>query len=161
MNKNILKFIALSLVWAGSFFSCKDDSDIDMSKIDFSNIEDLYAQPLPVIEKCVEGKWKWISFTTWGVVGIWYPTNTFVDIMHDRVVVTGDDNLNEAFSFSYTWTRKKTTAEYLDYTTYVMWNQDRDCSQWFFAQIRNDTLAVIFDINVSGYNCSCLLLRIN
>ena len=46
----------LILVLTGSF-SCQKDN-IDMFNIDFGNIDNLYAQPLPVIQKCVEGTWK-------------------------------------------------------------------------------------------------------
>ena len=56
MKRKIFKFTVSMLVLAGSFYSC--ENDIDMSKIDFSNIENLYKQPLPVIQKCVEGSWK-------------------------------------------------------------------------------------------------------
>ena len=31
---------------------------LDMTAIDFNNIEKLYEQPLPVIKKCVQGKWQ-------------------------------------------------------------------------------------------------------
>jgi len=58
INMKNLKFLALILCLAGSLFSCDKKDDNDMSKIDFNNIEDLYAQPLSVIQKCVEGKWK-------------------------------------------------------------------------------------------------------
>ena len=53
---SFLKLAALALMLAGSFSSCAKKNDIDMSKIDFSNIENLYEQPLPVIQKCVQGK---------------------------------------------------------------------------------------------------------
>jgi len=163
MNMKIFKFIAIMLVLAGSWASCNkntlDESNIDMSKIDFSNIDDLHAQPLPVIQKCVEGEWKWIAYSTYGFIGLWYPTNTFINITNDSVVVTGDDNLNEAFSYS--WEKKKTSAKLANYTTYVMWNNEQHSGEWFFDSIQNDTLVVLNDkINSGGYNDSYLFLRI-
>ena len=63
MKTKILQFTTLVLVLAGSFSSC--ENDIDMSNIDFSNIENLYEQPLPMIQKCVQGEWK-LQYTTGG-----------------------------------------------------------------------------------------------
>ena len=44
------------------FSGCTKKEDIDWSKIDLSNIENLYAQPLQVIQKAVQGKWKLLSY---------------------------------------------------------------------------------------------------
>ena len=60
--KKIVSKLTAILLMVGIFFSCSSkleensDSDIDWSKIDLSNIENLYAQPLPVIKKVVEGQ---------------------------------------------------------------------------------------------------------
>ena len=155
MKIKILKFIALLFVFAGGFSFCNkntlDDSNIDMSNIDFSNIEDLHAQPLPVIQKCVEGKWQWIETDTWGVVGIFRPSNTFINITNNRVDVIKDDSLNEVFSYS--WEKKKTIY---GYTTYVM--KERG---WFFDNIRNDSLRVLSSVAYfMGNGDSYLFLRI-
>ena len=153
MNMKIIKFIALLLVFAGGFASCKNNDNIDMSEIGFSNIDSLYAQPLPVIQKCVEGKWKCIQIITYGFVGIHYPSNAFVNIKNDSVAVTGDDCFIQANSFSYSWEKKETS---LDYTTYVM-----EDIGWFFDKIRNDTLAVVWDgARVGEYSPTCLFIRI-
>jgi hypothetical protein len=42
----------------------------------------LYAQPLPVIQKCIQGKWKWHE-AFGGVAGISYPKDTYVDMNED------------------------------------------------------------------------------
>lgn len=76
-----MKLAVLLLIAIGTFSSCSEKNEnIDMSNIDFNNIKDLYVQPLPVIQKCVEGQWKWIEVTTSGVIGVWHPTNTIVNI---------------------------------------------------------------------------------
>ncbi|MDR2148997.1 MAG: hypothetical protein LBE91_21360, partial [Tannerella sp.] len=61
MRLNFFKHLMVIVIFAGLFYSCDKDDDIDMSKIDFSNIENLHEQPLQVIQKCVEGKWLWYS----------------------------------------------------------------------------------------------------
>ena len=150
MKTKIFELTAILLLLGGIFSSCKDDDDKTNM---YSNIEDLYAQPLPVIQKCVQGKWKCIQIITWGFIGLHYPNNAFVYITNDRVVITGDDGFIQANSFSYSWEKKKTS---LDYTTYVM----EDCG-WFFDKIQNDTLVVIWDgARVGEYSPSCLFTRI-
>ena len=152
MKTRIFELTAILLVLAGSFSSCKNDSDL--SNIDFSNIENLHAQPLPVIQKCVEGKWKCVEVDTWGFLGVVRPINTFVNIMKDSVDVTGDENgLNQGSSFSYRWQKEETLR---GYTTYVMGN-----NKWFFDNIRNDTLRVIVNVAYfEGAGDSYLFLRI-
>ena len=137
MKITILKILAMLLL-AGSFSSCSDD-DIDMSEIDFGNIEDLYAQPLPVIEKCVQGKWKWIE-SCGGYVGCRYVDNTFVDIKKDHVVIDYADGTQGTFYFTY----KKRLAYCVgnEEYTYVMWNKDNNEAFWYFTSIKNDTLSV-------------------
>ena len=155
MMKKIIIIIVSTLFVVLTMEKCgKDDSD--KSGIDFSNIENLYAQPLPVIQKCVEGKWKWIEIGTWGVTGPYRPKNTVVDITKDRIVITGDDVLNQ--TFSYSWKKEGISS---NYTTYVMWNNEQDSGEWYFDRIQNDTLfALSYKANPGGYNDSYLFLRI-
>jgi len=147
MKINIFKITAIMLIIVVSASSCKDDN-IDMSKIDFSNIENLYTQPLPVIQRCVEGKWQWTEYSTCGFVGLWHLTHTFVDITKDSVIVTQDgyDALDLDSRFSYSWEKKKTNS---DYTTYVLLSDTQNkavpISGWYFDKILNDTLYVFTD----------------
>ena len=138
MNVKILKFIMI-LFAICSFHSCKDD-DIDMSKIDFSNIENLYEQPLPVIQKCVEGKWKWYV-TYGGFMEISYSDNTFVTINKDNFIV--EDYNGSQLVWHFTWEKCSVDR---GYKTWVMWNKERNESGWYFHSIKNDTLRVLSDV---------------
>jgi hypothetical protein len=135
-----MKFIAI-LLMLGVFFSCsEDDSDIDWSKIDLSNINDLYAQPLPVIKKCVEGKWKWyVQFG--GDAGISYPKDTYVEYFDDHYVIKYYDGSQQKRYF--TW--KRYFADLLGHETYVMWDKERKDAGWYFVSIKNDSLVVCAD----------------
>jgi len=145
----IIKLLFFTALFATVCFACQSNEngttssneDIDMSKINLSNIDSLYAQPLSVIQKCVQGKWKWIEISECGNAGLWHPTNTIVNITEDNVIITGDDGLNQ-FSFPFSWKEKSTTS---NYTTYVMWNNEKDTGEWYFDRIQNDTLCVYTD----------------
>ena len=162
MNTKNIKLIALFAVICISF-SCKnsdDESNIDMSKINFSNIEDLHAQPLPVIQKCVEGKWKWYRTYQSGYLGILLPTNSVVYIYEDSVVIIGDDGINS--TFFYNWGKKKTSS---NYTTYCMLNRKPNGYEWFFdewyfSEIKNDSLTVINFTDDFMLNTEHLFVRI-
>jgi len=130
--------VILCIVLAGTFSSCSSsENDIDMSDIDFSNIENLYEQPLPVIQKCVQGKWKWYA-QYGGDAGVSYSVKTFVDIKNDHIIVDYDDE--SQLTFYYTW--KKRFVYGNKYETYVMWSTERDAVIWHFESIKNDTLCV-------------------
>jgi len=140
MKTELLQFTVFLLVIAGSFSSCGKNNDIDMSKIDFSNIENLYEQPLPVIQKCVEGKWQWL-WTSAGVITS-RPINTVINITEEKIVISGTDAFDKAFSYSwdYRWEKKEI---YPNYETYVMWyNEQNEAAAWYFDCIKNDTLGV-------------------
>ena len=124
------------LILGESFFSCKKN-EIDMSQIDFSNIENLYEQPLPVVQKCVQGKWRWHA-QFGGVVGITYLKDTYVDINDDHLIVEYDDGSQQKTYF--TW--KRYSIDDKEYKTWVMWNNERDEGIWYFGEIKNDTLGV-------------------
>ena len=156
-TKKILKLIMLFAV-ACIFSFCNnkdplDDGNIDWSKIDLSNIADLHAQPLPVIQKCVEGKWKWLYIFQSGVIGVIPLSHTFVEIKNDSIVITqeGDDNFTiPQGTFSYTWKKKKISPwspsanETPFYTNVMQFNNGQ--AGWYFVSIQNDTLGIGVDI---------------
>jgi len=128
--KNNKQIIPAALLIVGftllSFSGCKNN--------DMSNIDNLYAQPLPVIKKCVEGKWKWyVSYG--GLAGANYSDNTFIDIKEDHYVIDYEDGSQRTWYF--TWERYNV----IDIgQTYVMWNNTLNKAGWYFVSIKNDTL---------------------
>jgi hypothetical protein len=89
MENNISLRLLIFLILV-AFVSCEKKT------IDYSNIEDLYAQPLPVIQKCVEGKWKVYKHYVIGIGGgTTYPENSYVYIQADRIIKTWDNGLNQ------------------------------------------------------------------
>ena len=78
MKANILKITAVLLLLTGSFSSC------GKNEIDYSNIENLYEQPLHVIQKVVEGNWK-LQYSYGGFAG-----QTIVDTHGSYMYLTID-----------------------------------------------------------------------
>ena len=84
------------LMLAGCFITCSTNNDIvedipeddiDMSLIDFSNIRNLYAQPLPVIQKCLEGKWKYLRASgSWGTELI-FSDGEYMILTSERIIM--------------------------------------------------------------------------
>jgi hypothetical protein len=123
------------------------DEDIDISQIDFSNIENLYAQPLPVIQKAVLGKWK-IYSSCGGVVGCTYPENSFTEFTPNEMI--NDNDNGSHYVWKYSWKKKNVQID-LDvyYETYILWNNGIDdvddiyvdnMAGHAFMRIINDTL---------------------
>jgi hypothetical protein len=79
MRKFRFKLVALALL-AGTV-SCEEKKE----DINFHNIENLYAQPLPVIEKAILGKWK-IVYDKGGIVAnlVQYRDNYFVEFTANK-----------------------------------------------------------------------------
>ena len=61
---------------------------IDMSNIDFNNIENLFAQPLPVIQKCLEGQWN-LLYSYGGLMGetITDTLGNYIQITKERIIM--------------------------------------------------------------------------
>ena len=131
--------------------SCWANFTIDNLKLIFealptplASVDSIYKQPLSVIKECVYGKWKLFK------IGGQYYYNTFVDISENSVVVSGDEDLN--YSFSYTWREMK--QPYCDMTsdscmTHVMWDSEEDEFGWCFEDLCEDHLVVI---KIQRYN---------
>ena len=135
-------YVIIMLLLAVIFSSCGND-DIDMSKIDFSNIENLYAQPLPVIQKCVQGKWKWDVKANGGPWGIPEENYPIVEIFNDHIV-----HMDNGKSYFYKW--KKHTANYWtirgEKTFAMEFNEYIEITRRYFLYIKNDTLLIVSDI---------------
>lgn len=80
MKKYILKFMIPLLVFTGVVFSCDKNNNLDMS-----NLENLYAQSLSVIQKCVQGKWE-VKYYVGGFAGkTQVPDNVFIEINGNKI----------------------------------------------------------------------------
>ena len=139
-NKNyIKKLITFLLLLTGSFFSCQSKLDIDMSNIDFSNIENLYAQPLPVIQKCVQGKWK-VYNEKWDSSGWSYAyAQIDVNIYNDHYIYTYHND-GSIIIKNYIWKRINVDN---GYKTWVMCDVERSTEYnyyQYFHSIENDIL---------------------
>jgi hypothetical protein len=104
-------------------------------------VDNLYDKSLPVIQKCVQGKWE--LYKLWDGDYLYY-NNTFVDISENRVVISGDD-MN--YTFSYSWKKMEVHTPPQpgmpnSYTTFVMWNDEQNRGEWSFYELQKDFLFV-------------------
>jgi hypothetical protein len=133
--KKLLKLTAVMLIVAGAF-ACKKENDID-----FSNIENLYAQPLPVIQKAVQGKWKVYEITTYGIINnVGYPENMYCEFSNNHYIVSNNE---ERSTYYFTWKKMQIQnwiTPHVGEETYVMYEGSQIIGNWFFLSIQNDTL---------------------
>ena len=161
--------------------SCKEKVLLDEltngdGKKEFCNIEDLYAQPLHIIQKCLHGEWKVLRISRWGYIGSLYPTNTIVNIdtLNKNVAIMANEHehfmiMNGILNspFSYYWESKEVYSPGIGtrppcYVTYVMQNSTQRIEGWYFDKIINDTLHVVVDYHPDKYEYETyLFLRIN
>ncbi|MDR2423198.1 MAG: hypothetical protein LBD59_00550 [Prevotellaceae bacterium] len=116
--------------------SCQSnmDEDIDMSLIDFSNIENLYAQPLPVIQKAVQGKWKWMTYIS-GFNGSVIMDNGVVEISKNEFkTYKGVQRI--------VWQEREVELYMGIVTTHVMCENPGNVPICCFEHIKNDTMRV-------------------
>ena len=147
MNMKTFKIIAGLLILAVSFSACKKNEDIDMSKIDFSNIENLYEQPLPVIKKAVEGKWKVHCICVNGYFyELIYPENVFLEFKEDHYIFSDEVDGSKSVTY-FTWKKQKIedwSSLLSGYETYMICdnnNEESIYSKLYFDTIHNDTLS--------------------
>jgi hypothetical protein len=110
-----------------------------MSEIDFSNIENLYEQPLPVIQKCVEGKWE-VKWRYGGVAGAIPVSDVFVEI-----------NNNKLNGIEFQWekcTFQSVTVK--SYQTYAPVLKGCEEPSVYFTNIKNDSLSVQLPLPIFG-----------
>jgi hypothetical protein len=135
VSGKVLHYPVVLLVLAAGLVSCNKEDKIDMSRIDFSNIEDLYKQPLPVIQKCIRGKWKVDVEYIRGTGSIIHHENTFIEFTEDKYIF--DDGL-KVETVNYFW--KKEYDQKTDFGTYVIRNKSTNNFLGYFVSIKNDTL---------------------
>ena len=156
-TKKESKYITILLLLAGGFYSCQSESDIDMSQIDFSNIEKLYEQPLPVIQKCVQGKWKVYSSCSSGIIyNVTYPENSFIEFKDDYYIKYNEDG-SQSITY-FTWEKhviEDWRSPLNGYKTYMMCDKNQEdaiSSKLYFKDIHNDTLSFGTCIASVGYS---------
>ena len=121
------------------------NNDSIVQNIDFSNIKDLYAQPLSIIQKCVQGKWQ-KKGEIGGVAG-WMPER-------DTVFVEINENRLNGYEFQWKeFTVQNTNGTSL-YTTYAIQYIANETPSLYFGEIRNDSLYVGYALDLTGcYDC--------
>ncbi len=125
MKRNLLRLTILLLVLAGSISSCEKE-------IDISNVENLYEQPLSVIQKCVQGKWE-RRYILGGFAGKTpIADSVFVEI-----------NGNKINGREFQW--KKYTITMIDeslFSTYAIQYTEFDEPSFYFGNIENNILSI-------------------
>ena len=171
MNQSFLKITATLLIMVGGLTACStskdiviDETETDESSIDFSNIENLYAQPIPVIQKCLEGNWI-LLYSQGGFVGetIIDKNGSYMQISKERIImgtktythgITG--GINEVLIDSpIIWGTLEKFWGNRD--AHIMaYNFPEDNKNFLYGEhlfptsIKNDTLAV-WDLYADGY----------
>ena len=109
---------------------------------DYSNIANLYEQPLPVIQKCVQGKWQ--KKGTHGGLAGWLPEldNVFVEISGNKF------NENEFQWKNYTVKNPDGSS----FKTYAIQYVGFDEPSLYFQSIKNDSLMVGYPYK-NCYDC--------
>jgi len=161
----VITTMCLALVTLFAVVGC-DKSEIPPKTC---NIENLYEQPLEVIQKCVQGKWKVLMVSRWGYLGLLHPTNTIVNIdtRNNKVVIEEDEGMSGLIgylnsTFSYSWEKKEVYSSGVGarppcYTTHVLQNNDQEIEGWYFDKIINDTLHVVVDYHPDKFDCEAYL----
>ena len=122
------------------------DNHIDMSLIDFSNIEFLFGQPLPVIKKCMEGEWKLIRITSGWDGDRVARDGEYMNLTNGRIIIGSNTHGVETDSPS-TW--EKIEKYYGNLDAYILVYNVRNgpksirAGDYLFpVHIKNDTLVV-------------------
>jgi hypothetical protein len=142
----------------------------DTPETDFSNIENLYEQPLEVIQKCVQGNWKLqYSSLQYLPVGITpYPkiTNPYGYYMYltPNHIIAGNDSLGNSTNSPIIWIKEEnflgsgknpyllTYNHYTEITEQdgIIYEEHQVANYLLFLAIRNDTL-LVWNCLIDGY----------
>ena len=169
-----LSFLVLVVCLIGT--ACERNNSSDDNILQNPIIEDLYAQPLPIIQKSVQGQWKGIRGSRWGSGSIFNLTNITVNIdtKNNNLFITADTSKKDIGLLklinspsSYSWEKKEVYGSDVIgerptfYTTYVMQFNEMNIEEpalridyfgWYFKSIRNDTLRVFVDFTPADFN---------
>jgi hypothetical protein len=154
MKKNTLKLTIILFLFAGSLACTNNNDDIDMSKIDFSNIDDLYKQPLSVIQKCIEGKWKVVYYDGGIAYHVEYFDDRHVEFTAKYQYISNLWRPSGIIdTIPYTWIKGDYfyNGFYLNCDGYGAYGMDR---------IKNDTL-VFFDYASDAFYYHCVKINNN
>jgi hypothetical protein len=145
MKTKILKLATLALLLAGIIACNKNKEEID---VDFSNIENLCEQPISVIEKAIQGKWK-IVYYKGGLIAnmIQYPDNHLVEFTSDKKYM--DTTPIATFTTKFKWSKELRYSTSGD-AVYIMRFQDAGVTPLLMKEIHNDTL-VFHEYQVMDY----------
>ena len=158
MNKpRFFRNLVILLMLAGSFSSCGKD------KIDFNNIENLYEQPLEVIQKAVQGKWK-LQYSYGGFIGqtIVDTHGTYMHISKDRIIM-GSNTHGVTTDSPIIWEKWENfngieITYLLSYNHHILifeqdgviYEERPIADRLFFNEIKNGTLSV-WDCVMDGF----------
>ena len=128
-----------------------------MFQIDFSNIENLYEQPLPVIQKCVRGKWEVFSYCSSGIIyNVTYPENSFFEFKDDHYIIYNEDGSQNITYFTLEkYIIEDWRSPLNGYKTYMMCDKNQNdtiSSKLYFISLHNDTLSFGTYMVPTGYS---------
>ena len=127
------------------YYSVKVSASEFEDKTDYSNIENLYKQPLHIIKKAVEGKWQLLEVFQHTIL---YDTiirfeDTFIEITKDSVIATRGEvdatKYGPGYSYSYKW-HLRTAEKGYSYYGMVPVGHEHYYVGDIFSSIKNDTL---------------------
>ena len=102
----------------------------------------MYKQPLPVIQKCVQGKWKvYSSYSDGYLYNVTYPENMFIEFKNDYYIVDNDD-CSQSITY-FTWKKgliENWRSPLNGCETYMMCDKNQEEAKWYFESIHNDTI---------------------
>jgi hypothetical protein len=120
----------LFILLAFPFSACEKEED--------GNREDLYLQPLDVIQKNIMGKWK-LQTEVHGQ-SVSYPTDWYIEFFEDYFITCIYGYFQK---ISFEWRYLPIPEERGNEKTYIMWEKEHDSGIWYFHDITNDTLNVL------------------
>jgi hypothetical protein len=127
------------LLLFSELFSCNGNPEIEP---EIEPVMTLYDKPLSTIQKVIEGRWQ--EYASYGgIAGIYYPKNQFVEFSEEQYRIEYENGHRDTLYI--TWKKLAITSSndpLKGYTTYIMWDKERNDEIWYFRSITNDTLSI-------------------